>query len=318
MARRSGLGKGLGALIPTTDESDSDSDESSAVPASGSAAGALLRDVPIEAVAPNRHQPRKSFDDDSLGELSASIAELGVLQPILVREQGDDRYELIAGERRWRAARQAGLTTVPAVVRQAGEEASLEQALVENLHRDDLNPLEEAAAYQQLVDEFSLTQEQVATRVGKSRSSVANTVRLLQLPAPVQALVGDGRLSAGHARALLATRDRSYQRSLADRIVAESLTVRQVEDLVRARFGGDDAPSTEVADEPTDTVSRSTGRTRPAALLELEQLLSEHLETRVRVHLGAKKGRVEVEFADLEDLERIYKAMAGASAEPAS
>jgi ParB family chromosome partitioning protein len=311
VARRSGLGKGLGALIPTTDEDRGDGGAAAA----GAADGALLRELPVDAVAPNRHQPRKTFADDSLRELSASIAELGVLQPVLVRDQGDGRYELIAGERRWRAAQQAGLTTLPAVVRPAGEEASLEQALVENLHRDDLNPLEEAAAYQQLVDEFGLTQEQVATRVGKNRSTVANTVRLLQLPAPVQAMVGDGRLSAGHARALLTTRDRAFQRTLADRVVAEGLTVRQVEQLVRERVGATDPASSDRASGRPAGSGSGVGRTRPAALLELEQLLSEHLETRVRVHLGAKKGRVEVEFADLEDLERIYKAMAGTGTE---
>jgi ParB family chromosome partitioning protein len=304
VARRSGLGKGLEALIPT--------DEAPPAP-TGAAAGALLREVPVAAVAPNRHQPRKQFDDASLAELAASISELGVLQPILVREQEGDRFELIAGERRWRAAQLAGLTSVPAVVRPAGDAASLEQALVENLHRDDLNPLEEAAAYQQLVDEFDLTQEQVAVRVGKSRSAVANTVRLLQLPAPVQAMVGDGRLSAGHARALLATRDRSFQRSLAEQIVAEGMTVRQVEELMRSRFGGAEADRDDTAPVGAETkpTAASVGRTRPAALLELEQLLSDHLDTRVRVHVGAKKGRVEIEFADIEDLERIYKRMAG-------
>jgi ParB family chromosome partitioning protein len=303
VARRSGLGKGLGALIPTEDDT-------TAEVASGQAAGALLRDVPVAAVVPNRHQPRKSFDDASLTELAASIGELGVLQPILVRSLDDDQFELIAGERRWRAAQLAGLSTVPAVVRPAGDAASLEQALVENLHRDDLNPLEEAAAYQQLVDEFDLTQEQVATRVGKSRSAVANTVRLLQLPAPVQAMVGDGRLSAGHARSLLATRDRSFQRSLAERIVNEGLTVRQVEEAIKSRFGDEAAEKPVGADDaPTPSTASAVGRTRPAALLELEQLLSDHLETRVRVHVGAKKGRVEIEFADIEDLERIYVAM---------
>jgi ParB family chromosome partitioning protein len=306
VARRSGLGKGLGALIPTEDDTMPE-------PASGEASGAILREVSIAAVAPNRHQPRKAFDEESLAELAASIGELGVLQPILVRQGDDDQFELIAGERRWRAAQLAGLTTIPAVVRPAGDAASLEQALVENLHRDDLNPLEEAAAYQQLVDEFDLTQEQVATRVGKSRSAVANTVRLLQLPAPVLAMVGDGRLSAGHARALLATRDRSFQRSLAERIVAEGMTVRQVEEVMRSRFGDAEAEGSpgDEADKAAPAASGSSvGQTRPAALLELEELLSEYLQTRVRVHVGAKKGRVEIEFADIEDLERIYLAMA--------
>jgi ParB family chromosome partitioning protein len=302
VARRSGLGKGLGALIPTDENVGEASSE-----------GGLLREVAVEAIVANQRQPRQRFDDDSLRELAASITELGVLQPILIRETDDDRFELIAGERRWRASQLAGLETVPAVVRPADDVGSLEQALVENLHRDDLNPLEEAAAYQQLVDEFDFTQEQVASRVGKSRSAVANTVRLLQLPAPVQAMVADGQLSAGHARALLATRDLRFQKELALRAANEGLTVRQVEEAVRTRFGGELPAEDDAA--PTDGASSSApvGRTRPAALLELEQLLSDHLETRVRVQMGAKKGKVEVEFADIEDLERIYNAMRGAT-----
>jgi ParB family chromosome partitioning protein len=308
VARRSGLGKGLGALIPTDETGDEPAVE-----------GGLLREVPVRAVVANQRQPRQRFDDESLAELAASITELGVLQPILVREADAGTYELIAGERRWRASQLAGLTTVPAVVRPADDVGSLEQALVENLHRDDLNPLEEAAAYQQLVDEFDFTQEQVASRVGKSRSAVANTVRLLQLPAPVQAMVADGQLSAGHARALLATRDLRFQKELAVRAAAEGLTVRQVEEAVRTRFGGE-VPDEDGAHRSSDGAAAApspVGRTRPAALLELEQLLSDHLETRVRVHMGAKKGKVEVEFADIEDLERIYNAMRGTAVNPA-
>jgi ParB family chromosome partitioning protein len=302
VARRSGLGKGLGALIPTDEIVEGPPEE-----------GGLLREVPVDAVVANQRQPRQRFDDESLRELAASITELGVLQPILVRAGDDGTFELIAGERRWRASQLAGLATVPAVVRPADDVGSLEQALVENLHRDDLNPLEEAAAYQQLVDEFDFTQEQVASRVGKSRSAVANTVRLLQLPAPVQALVADGQLSAGHARALLATRDLRFQKELAVRAATEGLTVRQVEEAVRTRFGGEAPDEGEATPADATTPAAPVGRTRPAALLELEQLLSDHLETRVRVQMGAKKGKVEVEFADIEDLERIYNAMRGAT-----
>ena len=224
-----------------------------------------------------------------------------MLQPILVRPAGvGGRYELIAGERRWRAARQAGLATVPALVRTADDLGSLEQALVENLHREDLTALEEAAAYQQLVDDFGMTQEQVAERVGRSRPAVANTLRLLQLPPEIQRLVADGALSAGHARALLGVEDRSFQVGLAERAAKEGLTVREVEQAVRAR--GDGAGG-------AGRSSRSAAPDRPAGLMELEELLSEHLETRVSVTLGARKGKIVVEFADLEDLERIYRSM---------
>lgn len=219
MARRSGLGKGLGSLIPTTERlQDSD---------------ATLRELPISEIVANTYQPRSHFDEEALVSLSASIRSVGVLQPILVRELGEGSYELIAGERRWRAAKRAGLQTIPAIVRTAEDEGSLEQALVENLHREDLGALEEAAAYQQLIEEFKLTQDQVATRVGKSRSAVANTLRLLQLPTSIQRLLGEGQLSAGHARALLGTPDRAFQEKLAKAIVSEKLTVREVEDRVR-------------------------------------------------------------------------------------
>jgi ParB family transcriptional regulator, chromosome partitioning protein len=220
VVRRSGLGKGLGALIPTDLAGGSDSE---------------LREVPVGAIEPNPNQPRAYFDEETLAGLTASVAELGVLQPLLVRQLDEERYQLIAGERRWRAAKRAGLPSVPVVVREADEVASLEQALVENLHRSDLNALEEAAAYQQLMEDFGLTQEQVAQRVGKSRSAVANTLRLFQLPPSIQRLVGEGQLSAGHAKALLGTPDRAYQESLARKAVAEGLSVREVEEAVRAR-----------------------------------------------------------------------------------
>jgi ParB family chromosome partitioning protein len=253
-----------------------------------------------------------------------------VLQPILVREAGDDDYELIAGERRWRAARRAGLQTMPVLVQTVSDVHSLEQALVENLHREDLNALEEAAAFQQLVDEFDYTHEQVAARVGKSRTTVTNTLRLLQLPAGVQRALADGTISAGHARALLGTPDRTFQEELAKRAVAEGLTVRAVEDSVRRHIQGSepevlDAPNGAVPPQPAE-VNPGRGaavsemvpdagvrRRLPApGVLELEDLLSNHLNTRVKVDMGAKRGRVLVEFATLEDLERIYKLMVGA------
>jgi ParB family chromosome partitioning protein len=263
-----------------------------------------LRDVPITSIRPNPHQPRRHFDEESLSSLAASVRELGVLQPILVREAGEGEYELIAGERRWRAAKRAGLSTIPVVVRTADDLSSLEQAVVENLHRQDLNPLEEAAAYQQLIEDFSMTHEQLATRVGKSRATVTNMLRLFQLPPAIQKLVAEGSLSAGHARALLGTPDRAFQESLARKAVQESLSVRAVEEAVRVRTELDPSSS------DTSTGAGRGPRLRQAGMHELEQLLSEHLATRVKVQETAKSGgKVLVEFADLDDLERIYRAM---------
>ena len=291
MARRSGLGKGLGSLIPTTERlQDSD---------------AILRELPISEIVANTYQPRSHFDEEALVSLSASIRSVGVLQPILVRELGEDSYELIAGERRWRAAKRAGLQTIPAIVRTAEDEGSLEQALVENLHREDLGALEEAAAYQQLIEEFKLTQDQVATRVGKSRSAVANTMRLLQLPTSMQRLLGEGQLSAGHARALLGTPDRAFQEKLAKAIVSEKLTVREVEDRVR-EHGGTPEPE---AGGTTPTGTKPPTIVRPAPLLELEEMLSDHLDTRVAVSMGQRKGRIVIDFSTLEDLERVYRVI---------
>jgi ParB family chromosome partitioning protein len=290
VARRSGLGRGLGALIPPE-----------AAAATGTPSTSALRDVPVSAIRPNPHQPRKHFDEESLSSLASSVRELGVLQPLLVREAGEGEYELIAGERRWRAAKRAGLPTVPVVVRGADDLASLEQAVVENLHRQDLNPLEEAAAYQQLIEDFSMTHDQLATRVGKSRATVTNMLRLFQLPPAIQKHVAEGSLSAGHARALLGTPDRAFQEALARKAVQEGLSVRAVEEAVRAR--GEGEPSVERA-------TARGPRLRQAGMHELEQLLSEHLATRVKVQETAKAGgKVVVEFADLDDLERIYRAM---------
>jgi ParB family chromosome partitioning protein len=259
-------------------------------------------------VRPNPHQPRQHFDEESLAALASSVREVGVLQPVLVRETGDGEYELIAGERRWRAAKRAGLPTIPVLVRHADDLASLEQAVVENLHRQDLNPLEEAGAYQQLIEDFSLTHEQLAARVGKSRVTITNILRLFQLPPSVQRLVGERSLSAGHARALLGTPDRAFQEALAQRAVKEGLSVRAVEEAVRQRQELESAGG--VTDPPAMPAAASK-RTplRPAGMHELEELLSEHLATRVRVQEGRTGGKVVVEFADLDDLERIYRAM---------
>jgi ParB family transcriptional regulator, chromosome partitioning protein len=294
--RRGGLGKGLGALIP------SDVAPSSAA---GLASRPGIEEVPINQIDPNPYQPRNRFDEETLAGLTASIRELGVLQPILVRQVSDDRYAIIAGERRWRAAKRAGLQFIPVIVRQVNDELTLQHALVENLHRDDLNPLEEAAAYQQLVEDFDLTQEEVAHKVGKSRSAVANLLRLFQLPPQVQRLVAEGRVSAGHAKALLGTPDRAFQESLARRVATDGLSVRDTEEAVRQRNG--------LAGSSGRSAGSSEGRTklRAPGLLELEELLAEQLETRVSINVGPKRGRVVIEFADLEDLERIYRVMAG-------
>ena len=291
MARRSGLGKGLGALIPTE--------------VMGDRTSALL-DIPVTAIRPNPNQPRAAFDEESLAALTASIREVGVLQPVLVRANEDQTYELIAGERRWRAAKRAGLPTIPSIVRNVSDVGRVEHALIENLHRQDLNPLEEAAAYQQLLEDFGLTHEQLSARVGKSRAAITNSLRLFQLPPAVQKLVTDGQLSAGHARALLGTPDRAFQEALARRVVVEQLSVRAVEDAVKARneLGGVDV------DKPL-----RSNKLRPPGILELEELLSSHLDTRVQVQLGTKRGRVTIDFASLEDLERIYRAMTESQSE---
>ena len=266
-----------------------------------------LTELPVSVISTNPNQPRKGFDEEALASLTASVRELGVLQPVLVRPLADDNYELIAGERRWRAAKRAGLPTVPAIVREVDDTTSLEHALVENLHRADLNALEEAAAYQQLIEDFHLTHDQVAARVGKSRAAVSNTLRLFQLPNAIQKLVADGQLSAGHARALLGTPDRAYQEQLARKAVAESLSVRDVEDAVRAR--GELAEATAPASAPP--TAEPSHRLRAPGLLELEELFSQYLDTRVSVTAGPRRGRVVIDFADLEDLERLYRVITG-------
>jgi ParB family chromosome partitioning protein len=308
VARQSGLGKGLGALIPADATAVVTGDQP------------RLEELPIGSIVPNPHQPRVHFDEETLAELSASIREIGVLQPVLVRPGKDGIYELIAGERRWRAARRAGLAVIPAIVRATDEVGSVERALIENLHRQDLTPLEEASAYSQLIEDFSLTHEQVAERVGKSRSAITNTLRLLSLPAAIQHLMADGQLSAGHAKALLGTPDRAFQEQLARRAASEKWSVRMLEDAVRDR-GGAAAPTNDDEPAPTATpVGDGAGltgatRLRPPGLLELEELLADYLSTRVSVSMAAKRGKVVIEFADLEDLERIYHRMTTPSEE---
>ena len=303
MARQGGLGRGLGALIPPREVAG---DEES-----------VFQELPIGAISPNPRQPRTQFDEETLAALTASVRELGVLQPVLVRATGGGAYELIAGERRWRAARRAGLAMIPAVVRTVDDTTSLEQALVENVQREDLNPLDEAAAYQQLLEDFHLTHDELATRVGKSRAAISNTLRLFQLPPTVQRMVAEGRLTAGHARALLTTPDRAFQETLAQRIATDGMSVRAVEEAARQHNA--ERATAGTAHGTAATGANVPGRLRPPGLLELEELLSAHLDTRVAITMGGSKGakgKVTIEFATLEDLERIYRAMTPPRVDP--
>jgi ParB family chromosome partitioning protein len=288
--RRGGLGRGLGALIPSGAPGEHDG---------GVVHGARFREVPVGAIAPNPKQPREHFDEEALAELVTSIKEVGLLQPIVVREAGDGRYELIMGERRLRAAREAGLNAIPAIVRDTPDDALLRDALLENLHRQQLNPLEEAAAYQQLLEEFGATHEELASRIGRSRSQVTNTIRLLNLPGAVQKRVAAGVLTAGHARALLGLDDHDAQERLAGRIVAEGMSVRAVEEAVH--LGETGAPE-------RAPVTRAKAHS-PAAQ-DLAARLSDYFDTRVRVELGRRKGKIVVEFGSLDDLERVVEVMA--------
>ena len=288
MSKRGGLGRGLSALIPSA-------------PEAGEAVSGLL-EVPVNAVGPNPKQPRTKFDDEAIASLAASIREVGILQPIVVRRAGDGRYEVIAGERRLRAAKLAGLATVPVVLRDSEDADLLREALIENIHREDLNPIEQAEAFRQLLEELGLKQDQLAERVGVSRSHIANTIRLLALPLEVQQLLTDERISAGHARALLALGDKDAMTSLALRVAAEDLSVRQTEEAVR-RFVEAPRPKQEgtVKAEPqTDTT-----------LAEVEEILSEQLATRVTIQMGSKRGRVVIEFGSADDLERIVSEIIG-------
>jgi ParB family chromosome partitioning protein len=288
VARPGGLGRGLGALIPP----------GAAEHKAASEGG--YREVPVAAIRANPYQPRVAFDEETIGALADSIREVGLLQPVLVRPAGDG-FELIAGERRWRAARRVGLQVIPALVRESDDNTALEQALVENLQRSDLNPLEEAAAYQQLIEDFKVTHEQVAARVGKSRAAISNTLRLLQLPPSIQRAVRESQITMGHARALLGTPDRAFQEALAKRIVKDDLSVRQVEEAVRARNEGGSS---------TRSTNGAGGKRRPPGLKELEEMLGDHLDTRVKIKLGAGgRGTLMVEFAGLDDLERIYRTV---------
>lgn len=284
MNPRGGLGKGLGALIPS--------------------GASTLEEIPTSLVIPNQRQPRRHFDEDGIANLSASIRQVGLLQPVVVRPTSDGNYELVVGERRWRAARRAGLATVPALVIDTDDRGALQRALVENIHRTDLNAIEEAAAYQQLVDEGGLTHEQLAERLGLSRPAVTNGLRLLDLPPSVQRMVVDGLISAGHARALLGLMSEALIERAAARVAAEGLSVRETEDLVRRQkleTGPASAPT------PRGTIPRAPG------LLEVSEKLSDHLQTRVTVAVGRRKGKIVIEFGSIGDLERIFSRIAGES-----
>jgi ParB family chromosome partitioning protein len=258
--------------------------------------GARFAEVPVDAIVPNPKQPRTVFDEEALAELKVSIQEVGFLQPIVVRELGPQKYELVMGERRWRAAQAIGREKIPAIVRDTKDDAMLRDALLENIHRANLNPLEEAAAYQQLLDEFGVTHEELARRIGRSRPQISNTIRLLNLPAPVQRRVAAGVLSAGHARALLGLDETSEQESLATRIVAEGLSVRATEELVA--LAASDAESPKVP-------AKRRAKPHAPALSDLADRLSDRFDTRVRVDLGRSKGKITIEFATVDDLERI-------------
>lgn len=305
--QRRGLGKGLGALIPTAPvEIDAPPTVDGAVGRDGGTrpspvAGAHFEEVPLQAITPNPRQPRETFDEDALAELATSIREVGLLQPIVVRQLASGQYELVMGERRWRAAQQLQLEHVPAIVRHVGDDVMLRDALMENLHREQLNPLEEAAAYNQLLEDFGATHEELAAKIGRSRPHITNTLRLLNLTPPVQRRVAAGVLSAGHARALLTLDDPAQQDRLAQRIVAEGLSVRAVEESIALR---------DAQEEPKKGTRQAKKQPEAPALRELASNLSDHFETRVKVDLGKRKGKIVVEFASVDDLERIVAAMA--------
>jgi ParB family chromosome partitioning protein len=317
-AERRGLGRGLGELFQRTELSPPDparepadgapDGEPIATPTSPSEPatddrgptpipdGSYFAEVPLESITPNSRQPRTVFDEDAMAELVDSIGEVGLLQPIVVRPLGAERFELVMGERRWRASQQAGLTVIPAIVRETESHDLLRDALLENLHRAQLNPLEEAAAYQQMLEDFGCTQEELASRIKRSRPQISNTIRLLRLPPTVQRRVAAGVLSAGHARALLALPDQSSQERLAQRVVAEGLSVRATEEIVT--LGDAEEPSI------TSRSARSTREPHPRAS-EIAGQLADRLDTRVKVDSGRTKGRLTIEFASPEDLERI-------------
>ncbi len=302
--QKRGLGKGLGALIPTTTtelaETAASAGESveSGTPGLGAIPGAYFDEIPVSAISANPRQPRQIFDEEALAELAASIKVVGLLQPIVVRKLDDGQYQLVMGERRWRACQEAELEVVPAIIKETSDGDLLRDALIENLHRQQLNALEEAAAYQQLLDDFEATHEELARRIGRSRPHITNTIRLLNLPPGVQRRVAAGVLSAGHARALLSMTDPNVQETLAHRIVAEGLSVRAVEEIVA--LGTDSAKP-----------QRQQSRRAPVAprLADLANRLSDVLDTRVKVELGQRKGKIVVEFGSLDDLDRIVKTI---------
>lgn len=283
MKQRGGLGRGLSSLIP------------------GAAQEQGLLEVPVSAIEPNPRQPRVDFPEESLAALARSIREVGVLQPVVVRPR-DGGYELVAGERRLRAARLAGLATIPAIIREGDDTESLREALIENIHREDLGPLELASAFQELLEELGVTQETLAERLGYSRAHIANTIRLLSLPGDVQRLLAEGKIQAGHARALLGLPDEEARSSLALRIAAEELSVRQVEDLVRSYIDRA-VPAPQTAARPE--------RPQEGWVAEIEEILSEQLQTRVRVAPGRRKGKIVVEFGSRDDLDRIVSEIIG-------
>lgn len=303
-AQRRGLGRGLGSLIPTAPTS---AEGASGSPGTGTitssdphlvpVAGAYFAELPIGQITPNQAQPRQAFDEDAMAELVHSIREVGLLQPIVVRRTGPEAYELVMGERRWRAAQGAGLQVIPAIVRETEDTDMLRDALLENLHRADLNPLEEAAAYSQLLEDFGCTHEELATRIGRSRPQISNTLRLLRLSPAVQRRVAAGVLSAGHARSLLAVENADLQDRLAARVVAEGISVRGLEEIVAVGEVG--------------STGQRSARRKPIApgLTDLAGRLSDRLETRVKVELGRSKGKITVEFATLDDLRRIVDIM---------
>ncbi|HUS20987.1 MAG TPA: ParB/RepB/Spo0J family partition protein [Aeromicrobium sp.] len=290
VARR-GLGRGLEALIPST---PAEAEAAGLEPVTGASFSELM----VSSIKPNARQPRTVFDEDELAELVHSIREVGLLQPIVVRPDGLNSYELIMGERRLRACKSAGLETIPAIVRETADEDMLRDALLENLHRSQLNPLEEASAYRQLLDDFGCTHEELADRIGRSRPQISNTLRLLRLSPAVQRRVAAGVLSAGHARALVSVSSAEIQDRLAQRVVAEGLSVRALEEIVTV------SPETE-----RRSARRPGGRMHAPKLADLAARLSDRFDTRVRVDLGRSKGKITVEFATVEDLERIVELM---------
>jgi ParB family chromosome partitioning protein len=303
--RRSGLGRGLGELFQRTEPEPAGPGTSAApepVAAHPVPEGSYFAELDLAAIVPNPRQPRTVFDEDAMAELVDSIAEVGLLQPVVVRplpeSAGAPRFELVMGERRWRASQAAGLATIPAIVRRTEDHDLLRDALLENLHRAQLNPLEEAAAYQQMLEDFGCTQDELATRIKRSRPQISNTIRLLRLPPTVQRRVAAGVLSAGHARALLAVVEPAGQERLAQRVVAEGLSVRATEELVALGETGSHEPARRRAPRPT-----------PEAAAEVAERLSDHLDTRVRVEMGRSRGKIVIEFATIDDLHRLSTEM---------